>query len=406
MSSNRRVVAVLAFAALLGAGCPSGDDDSSDDDGVDAAGVGDAGSFDAVPGDACVGEVTIEDLPACYRAATCDMFVRCFAIFTSAAECMAADLGVLDMRVEIQRLVDAVAAGRITFDGVAAGDCFAWVAGSECASLLGGGDGCGQMFVGNVGEGGACFLDTECAGGGDCVVDLLCDAQCCGGTCRAPASPGESCSDRSCVEGAYCVYTTDTADCQTGEAGSPCTGYWTCDPQFWCDTSAGTPGVCAADHAADSACTDDAQCPSPQVCVGDDVSGTGMCARVDTTGAVCDDACYGPLFCDVPGVELLGTCAPLPTLSESCTTSRQCAGLLLCDPDTWTCVDRLPLHAACGDANECQLGLVCTAELPGGVSPGICESPLADFQPCASDEQCVSHVCASGACAAYDDCYQ
>jgi hypothetical protein len=166
--------------------------------------------------------------------------------------------------------------------------------------------------------------------------------------------------------------------------------------------------VCAADFPPDSSCSDDEQCPLPQACVGDDTTDAiGVCATVDTLTAPCDSECYGPFYCSVITVGELGNCIEFPGLGEPCAASGRCAGQLVCS-STYYCVERLPVDSPCTDGEQCELGLICTTDLPNGPSPGQCATPQLNSEVCSWDDQCVSQVCAGtpATCEPYANCYE
>ncbi len=417
MPSFARVTAIPVLIVLF-AGCQpvkiGGTDGGGDDaDHADGGAGIDADTTDATLADPCADDIAFEDMTACYLAAICDMNVRCYGMFGTIEECIDAGSGLFDVDMLFRRIGDAIGADRVSYDGEAAAECLASIHTADCA-LLQEGDGppgpaCDQVFTGLVDAGNTCYSSDDCADNGTCGQTGDCYLQCCAGLCQARAGLGSNCESTSCVEGAHCVYTPGAGFylCQTGEANSPCGSDWECDTDFWCDVDGG--GLCTADLPADSSCSDDAQCPLPQLCVGDDTSsGLGTCARADTLSAACDDECYGPYYC-LANPNELGECANLPGEGQSCALSYRCAGShLRCDSNSSLCVPLLALHSACTQTGQCEQGLICTADLPGGADPGQCENPIDDGLSCNSDRQCLSDVCAGdpAVCEPYANCYE
>jgi hypothetical protein len=93
---------------------------------------------------------------------------------TSEAECVANFTEALDP-ADVQ---ESVAAGRVIFDAADAQVCLAAVNGVTCGQFFGDEPftqppECDTAFVGTVPSGGACTIDLDCAGDGDCNVETL-----------------------------------------------------------------------------------------------------------------------------------------------------------------------------------------------------------------------------------------
>ena len=407
------------FALLLVIACspvqvPATDGGNIDaGDVFDGAVVIDAISIDAVPPDPCTqASISIMDAEACYREAFCSMYVRCYGMFASVDECLSYNFGRLNPEVMFNRFRDAINAGKVIYDAAATAVCFAAMRETECALLNDGppNAACDEVFTGTVAPGANCYMTEECLGSNAECNDGDCQLQCCLGSCEAAAALYESCADgKRCVEGAHCVtLPTSGQFCQAGDLSSPCNSSYECDTALWCDMSGAT-GSCAADFPANSSCSDDRQCPAPQICVGDDAStGIGNCAEVSTLSAPCDNECFGPYYCHAIG-DAIGDCRELPGIGGNCAIANRCAGTLRCNGTTNLCVARVALDGVCQVTNDCELGLICDADLPGGSPPGQCKNPVPNSSACDRDDQCVSQICAgvsgSLSCQAYANCY-
>jgi hypothetical protein len=232
--------------------------------------------------------------------------------------------------------IDAVAAGRATFDAAKAAACLATV---DATCTIFSGDvlpaACREMFVGLVDNGFGCDRDQDCkasfckkkivndsaclgictapaAAGGACDVDAGCEAPqvCMAGQCGkyVPAAKGEDCTFDLCGPGLVCVTDGDANTCiEPGGEGAPCyTGEGACTSGFHCEAADfETQGKCAADLALGAACDLDAW----------------------YEGAI-DNPCGDANFCVPAAVEATATvCKPLAKLGDACTASEQCTGL-------------------------------------------------------------------------------
>ncbi len=217
-----------------------------------------------------------------------------------------------------------------------------------------------------------------------------CDHVACGDA-AAPACNGECPADQVCalhVNGqAACVCESPPAVC----AGEPCEGGGDCTTQF-CDTSAGSPGVCAqvcADPSTTCVCGGDC---TTGFC--DDSGGSpGHCAPVCAapgTTCVCGGDCTSG-FCDDSGGSP-GHCAPLCAgASTTCACGGDCTSGF-CDDSGGS-----PGHcgAVCaGPGTTCTCGGDCTSGFCDDSLglPGQC-APVFDGGPCGCGADCVSGFC-------------
>jgi hypothetical protein len=124
---------------------------------------------------------------------------------TNEAECTAAFTPWIEDDFAEQN--EAVAAGRLRYDGGAAAACFAELDAAVCTAANFGpqNEACDDIFVGAVAVGGMCLHDDECVGDGDAI--------CFGQACTALPAVGMACMTGGsvgdqCVHTAYCDQST------------------------------------------------------------------------------------------------------------------------------------------------------------------------------------------------------
>jgi hypothetical protein len=137
-----------------------------------------------------------------------------------------------------------------------------------------------------------------------------------------------------------------TCQNQVGE-GAPCTVFNQCQEPLFCDTSAGSPGVCRAQGEGGDTCTGNFSCLSGQ-CI------PGTCAGTNPNPCFVDSNCAGRCEddqtpCSSAAQCQMGTC--------SVTTTMACADENGC-PAVETCI--LPVQCLPGD---CIGTPTCTASL-------------------------------------------
>jgi hypothetical protein len=251
-------------------------------------------------------------------------------------------------------LPDLVGAGRISYDGDKARACLAtFDQATSCSrQVLDTPDAiatCDAVLVGNVADGGTCFVSAECANGGTCKMnDTSCDpyAACCAGTCAGGGPPlpaGYECASGQapCGPGLACVGSPDglTAICATvatsfGDlcATHPCAGSLYCSSGAVCLRPLPTGGHCDPDLFGRD-CDD----------LGNYCDrGTSLCTPLARVGSPCNPVftpCVGYAYCD----EVKSVCVPLPSAGQSCATGLgACLGSQACDLDSYTCVASPP----------------------------------------------------------------
>ena len=297
---------------------------------------------------------------------------------------------------------------------------------------------CAQVFTGSVADGGACYLDADCANE-KCLRDT------CPGRCAHTVPPGAPCRAYDFCPPPNTGFTV----CDVCPAGTRCTPNGvtlpTCQP----------PGLPKSTGAA---CFYDDECQSGLLCLA------GHCSTGLASGGSCgptDDNCGLDLYCNPtdPSQSTLGTCAArldagatcddggfqincaLPIrfyglASLSCKGNQMCAGVvrdskgqviaqghcaapqgvgapcarpatgspdpgtmgcsfgLVCDPATSKCARPPPAGQPCVDG-ICDWGTAyCNA------CGGTCQSKKADGQPCQVPDECQpSSLCDFGTCA-------
>ena len=286
------------------------------------------------------GSISLDDLPDELELAQCEAEVAC-GTMPDVETCLAANF--VDRDDELKTLAAAVEAGTITYDSDAAGECLDFFRGVTCrlSSTI---DqeafqaACGDVFVGQVAEGGACIDDEECVDDGQCFV-AACGEACCVGECVPGEGPGGGtveiggdCSEADCVSGAYCQndFMTGTAVCAAVVAsGGACEDFDACAQGLWC---AGfdfeTPGTCSAPPDRGESCegfglcdrADDYCDPADQICKA--VKGPGETCMVDSNECAQYTTC------------LDGTCTAYPGDGGDCSVIQECLGDLDCSSGT------------------------------------------------------------------------
>jgi hypothetical protein len=287
--------------------------------------------------------VSIDDYAAKYLDAYCSYAVRCNDA-PSVAECKASNSVNSGSSAT---LLDAVHGGTVGYDEGQAQACLDEVSGQNCnfegfytTSA------CEDVFEGKVAMGGACQLDTQCAGGANCnQTDMNCDpdVMCCAGTCGAASTPvamGGSCAAETaeCAAGTYCNG-SDVCAALITTAGTACDSFLACaNPMICnifadsptCEKPAGTGETCSLDalipcadfsqfcDPATTKCVADlavgASCPEGTDCVGYATCVSGTCQKNSAAGGTCSETgvdCLGDLDCTN------GTCTAEPA-STSC----------------------------------------------------------------------------------------
>jgi hypothetical protein len=287
------------------------------------------------------GSIALEDLPDELEQAQCETAVRCGEA-PDLETCLASSFA--EREDNLKTLTNAVNAGTVEYHGDLAADCLSAFGSFDCTftgsqELIEAlDDACDATFEGTVAEGGACVINEECVGNGDCVTDPTCTMACCVGTCGPPETPpvlveiGGDCAVNDCVAGAYCHD----------------------------DFAAGTT-ICAAEVASGGACEDFDACAAPNFCNFDFQTGMGTCQPLPDTGEAC--VVDGGLPCDHQDDYCNTTtmvCTRRGGAGAACTSSNECLDYTECDGTA--CIAQPVSGEACTDVGPSCLGdLECNA---------------------------------------------
>jgi hypothetical protein len=358
------------------------------------------------PKDPCKGAIDLDDFGACVSKALCAKIAACGLGQSGEVDCTNLPIQIfngLNTRNLAAGVRQAVAAGRLSYDPVAAGACLADLDAGNCKSVLGSDlFGSCSMFVGKVAANNTCGYPVECAAGNACLGNgsNAYSGTCGNDSCRPRVAVNQSCATAACQVGDHCVANI----CRHGDLAAPCSSDNDCDADFYC---AGT--TCAAQLAKDKPCTTDRQCAGALACVGRSLSPpAGKCEEVATLGAACDYQCYGPFLCQQSATPTttLGSCVAEPGEGEPCVTGSGCGlGLLICDdkgtpadPKDDICREPGKVGAPCTkNGDGCNVGLLCTADISMAAT-GVCRTPLPNNSACFDNDQCASGNCLQQLC--------
>ncbi|WP_242337477.1 MULTISPECIES: dickkopf-related protein [Anaeromyxobacter] len=221
--------------------------------------------------------------------------------------------------------VQAVAAGRATYDGARAGACLSFLETASCDVLEAFMNGtypqadCGAAVAGKLADGQACFSDESCASG-----VCLWSPDACPSTCWTPIPSGSPCeSGLPCAAGTSCNILLATPVC-TPLAGvdGPCLNDIWCGPGLFCQWNSYYDSKCRP-RATSGSCTRDEECA-----IGYRCSSASTCVAWRGPGESCtqgENACGPGLYCSAGG-----TCVDGPKPSELCSNvngeGRPCIG--------------------------------------------------------------------------------
>jgi hypothetical protein len=333
------------------------------------------------------GDISLSEVPPLYAQALCEAQRGCFgdllAVILSGEDCETnAETAIRDT---LPRLEQAIAAGKIRYDGTKIQACLDQVRTLDCVNGPEPTE-CTAAIDGTVAVGGECSMSDECAGGDTyCKVTAACP-----GHCAPREVAGGPCSrDNECVRDLSCSDTTGrcfapaTADQPCGAGQPECQGGLFC---VGADEDAGRPGTCrtladAFSVSAGGSCLIGAPFCQPNLrCTIDSVSGgvpSTRCAAPVASGAACKlaypDVCPGDQYCKIATGTIDGVCTAKPGNGQPCAV-RNAGEDPICAPNTrcdaGTCRSRQKL------GGTCQTGAVCYSEncISGGCAPGgACE---------------------------------
>lgn len=283
------------------------------------------------------------------------------------ADCVEDNLLADFLRARYTRHRQAVAEGRMRYDGEAAARCVersrAAFDETLCELPPLQDTSCGEIFIGLAGPEQPCVDDEECQGQMECV----------------DASTGEPCTGR----------------CRS------CDGV-ACAEDEHCDRRGDTPR-CVADLEVGDACVDDDQCGDSQrfacnLALGSEDQGECVEIGASGEGEACseDEHCARGLACD--GM----TCvtARLAGEDDLCALTSPVVGICgpgaVCGPgeeDGTRCQAPLPEGAACTSLLQCEHGLQCEREDPRDPRTGTCRPLRPDGSPCSLPFECEGGQC-------------
>jgi hypothetical protein len=243
-------------------------------------------------------------------------------------------------------LMAAVAAGKLVYHGDRAATCAATMTGLACdrdsASRRSLGLECATIMDGTVPGGQPCTMNEECISQ-ICSIDPTCIDACCTGTCAGSTAPSLRNLNATCIPNVdicttgYCSQTT--LHCESPLAdNSVCSTSDQCQPSSTCRQGAGNT-ICLPLVATLGNCGASSDCKGlADVC-------NGKCSTGGLTGSPCGSTseCQDLHSCS-------GTCAPPPTLNQSCTTFPICQEGY-CNSSSGTCTTKLD------DGSPCDMNL-------------------------------------------------
>jgi hypothetical protein len=291
---------------------------------------------------------------------------------------------------DVQAEVRAVEAGRLSYDSQRAVDCLGspWPLACDQGELSPTPPvTCQDVFIGEVGDGGPCYLDVECAAGG-CILDGGCPGYCqpeappmavpglAGDEC--PCAAGLTCAQDLCWGGAALdAGCASPFDCQPGFYCSPAQGY-TCQPQV--DDC----GACS-ENLIESQNAWSGQCQPGFFCRGlfslkDGGLTSGTCVLPLGEGSACEVGITpgqfaGPVTGCLPGLDCIGGSCALPPASGACVNDdTPClVGTSECFIPTSQC--QAVSDGACVKAS-CAPGLSCIqGNCEPSLAPPLCSEP-------------------------------
>jgi hypothetical protein len=352
--------------------------------------------------------IALEAFPSVYFSAFCQAMANCYPMadylvaectlslgsFNDFAfqECTSALCGghLVQPPDDVQAEVRAVAAGRLSYRAQQAVDCLGtpWPLACDQGQLSPTPPAaCQGVFVGTVGDGGACYLDVECEGEG-CVLDAGCP-----GLCQPQTPPAASLSaagdECPCVTGLTCAQGL----CWGGAAlGASCGSAFDCQPGFYCSPARGRTcqpqlGDCApcTENLIESQDAWSGQCQPGFFCRGlASLADGGIAPGVCTPPLSEGDACVvditpgqfaGPVTGCLPGLDCIGGSCALPPGAGACQDDdTPClVGTAACFIPTGQCQ---PVSDSQCTQASCAPGLSCIqGNCAPSISPPLCNEP-------------------------------
>ena len=269
--------------------------------------------------------------------------------------------------------VQAVAAGRASYDASRAGACLSFVGTASCGVLEAFLEGkypqadCAAAIAGSLAAGAECYSHESCASG-----VCLGSPNACPSTCVTPTPSGSPCEfGVPCAAGTFCNILLATAACTpfVQVDGSCWNDYW-CGPGLFCEFVSFAENGCRP-RVTSGSCTRDEECA-----IGYRCSSTSTCVAWRGPGESCtqgENACGPGLWCGAGG-----TCVDGPTPPEACANvsgeDRPCIGGFC----SWTgtafvCAPWLAPGDTCSLESQCRPTDVCDT-----AGTGTCETLCAE----------------------------
>lgn len=382
--------------------------------------------------------LTIDELGAKTVEATCAYLTKCgtdtgFA-FVSPDSC-ALMLAANGMDTSTDDMKQAVASGKVKFDGAKAAECLQSFLNRPCETTdMKEPEACRLAFVGSQVVGTPCSDDVYCASGkcakpqnksacggtcadrkksgdpcetsDDCEGTLLCAAGFCATQAAPLAAKGESCAKVTCAAGLYCSGGFDGSVCKDlSTEGQPCDFGPQCAGDLSCVSNDG-PNVCTKSGKEGDSCTSPSMadtgkdgCAKGLIC-GTEVTVKGpamKCQPVRKLG----EACVSDFQCG--GIDagcVASKCAILPGKGGACTPSDPmkgkyfvCLPSLVCDPTSLKC-DTPPAAGKPCVEGKCADGLVCVEDV---CQPLPVKGAACNFE-CATPFECDNGTCVDPIC--------
>lgn len=369
---TRRHSALLSVLALsFVTACGGGGGDGPDEDGgvppsdaqpSDLSLPDDGGADATVPPDMGGPIESAAEFRQAYRETLCSAYFDCpsrqtypFSIYlggyVDTEECAVSSLTGLLIATTFPD-DEAVAAGRVVFDGEAAADCLLETRERLCDELVlrPRDPVCDRVFEGQQEEGENC-LPNECVEGQHCVGV----AGECYGVCEPSTSPCGVCSD-----GEWCDSGSGTCE-ELRTEGEACPFNGACVEGLLCDAPSMGLGTCVVpgSRAEGESCFDTPACDAGLVC--DTTENRCVPYFIVSEGMACGDLpvmqlCEPQLVCYEPPGETVGTCEPPRLEGETCTdTVAECGAGLYCDrTGTEQCTALEPFGSSCLNGRECE----------------------------------------------------
>ncbi len=150
-------------------------------------------------------------------------------------------------------------------------------------------------------------------------------------------------------------------------------------------------------------CNTNFDCARPAGAIAHCLSWASTAMGAPKSGKVCQIE-VAPKAGDVCGASLEGPDGSPPPVVGACDSGK--SDTLTCQPESFSCVPRVAVGAACVRSDDCVTSAFCQPPPPAnGGPPGVakCAARAADGKSCASSDECVGKSCRTGLCASFKD---